>query len=184
VYERAAAIAPPKASVQDVESELRRVVVYVESTKLASKAERATMNQVGRRFEPEVLAVPAGSTVSFPNSDPIFHNVFSLSDTKPFDLGNYKQGNTRLVTFDRAGVVQVHCHLHANMSGAILVTPNAWLAQPASSGLYTLPPVPPGRYTVVAWHKTAGFFRREIDVAEGQAASVDFEIPVLESSSR
>jgi len=182
VYERAVAIAPPPVGVRDVEAELRRVVVYVDGAKLAARPLRVTMNQAQRRFDPEVVAVSAGSTVSFPNGDPIFHNVFSLSETKRFDLGNYKEGDTRLVTFAHPGVVQVHCHLHANMSGAILVTPNSWFTQPAPSGAFSLPALPPGHYTVVAWHKTAGFFRREIDVREGQPLNLDFEIPILEGA--
>ena len=181
VYERAVAIAPP-VGVRDVEAELRRVVVYVDGTKLASRPVRVTMNQSQRRFDPDVVAVSAGSSVSFPNGDPIFHNVFSLSETKHFDLGNYKEGDTRVIAFEHPGVVQVHCHLYANMSGAILVTPNSWFTQPAASGAFSLPALPPGHYTVVAWHKTAGFFRREIDVREGQLVNLDFEIPILEGT--
>lgn len=184
VYERNVAVAPPAAESHDIAAELRRVVVYIDSDKLPSRAVRVTMNQAQRHFEPEVVAVPVGSTVSFPNSDAIFHNVFSLSEPKPFDLGNYKEGDTRMVTFDRPGSVQVHCHLHANMSGAILVTPNSWVVQPAADGTFTMPPVPPGNYTLVAWHKAAGQFRREVVVHSGESIHVNFEIPILEAAHR
>jgi len=184
VYERAAAIAVEPPPPADVGAELRRVVVYLDTPGLAARPRQARMNQHQRRFEPEVLAVPVGSTVSFPNGDPIFHNVFSLSKVKPLDLGNYKEGESRSVTFHQAGIVQLFCHLHPNMSGAVLVTPNGWFTQPAENGDFALAEVPPGRYVLVAWHKSAGLFRRTIEVRAGQAVQVDFEIPLSEPVSR
>ena len=184
VYERTVALSSKPATPPDLATELRRVVVYLETPGLPATPVQVSMDQRQRRFEPEVLAVPLGSTVVFPNSDPIFHNVFSLSKGKPFDLGNYKQGDSRSVTFTHAGVVQLHCHLHPNMSGAILVTPNSWWTQPAASGDFTLPPVPPGRYTLVAWHRSAGFFRRTVEVRAGRPIKVDFEIPLVDLASR
>ena len=184
VYDRTAALDTPPVTPPDMVGELRRVVVYLDTPVLAARPARATLDQRQRRFEPEVVAVPVGSTVSFPNSDPIFHNVFSLSKAKEFDLGNYKQGEARSVTFARPGVVQVNCHLHPNMSAAIVVTPNDWWTQPAANGGFTLPPVPPGRYTLVAWHKAAGVFRRTIEVKPGRNIEVDFEIPLTETGQR
>ena len=84
------------------------------------------MEQQNRRFAPDLVVIPAGSSVSFPNFDPIFHNVFSLSKAKSFDLGNYSKGQTRMVTFPKPGIVAVYCHLHPNMAGTIVVTPNQW----------------------------------------------------------
>lgn len=181
VYERHVAIAPPQPR-NDREDELRRVVVYLEgqvrSGRTATASAPARIDQKNRRFEPEVLAVEAGAAVSFPNSDPIFHNVFSLSRIKQFDLGNYAAGETRTVTFDEPGLIQLHCHLHPNMSGAILVTPNRWHTQPDTAGNFLLKDVPPGRYSITAWHKSAGYFRRRIQVPVAGAASIDFEIPL------
>ena len=108
-----------------------------------------------------MIVVPAGSTVSFPNLDPIFHNVFSLSKPKSFDLGNYPKDHTRTVTFPKPGIVIVGCHLHANMSAVIVVTPNRWSTTADAQGHFTLPAVPPGAYTVVAWHKSVGIFPQE-----------------------
>ncbi len=184
VYERTAAISPAPAAAPDVEGELRRVVVYLDTPGLPARPMQARMDQHQRRFEPEVVAVPVGSTVTFPNSDPIFHNVFSLSKAKPLDLGNYKAGESRTVTFGQPGIVQLFCHLHPNMSGAILVTPNSWFTSPAGNGEFTLSKVPPGRYTLVAWHKSSGYFRRKIEVRPGKPVEVDFEIPLTESASR
>ena len=122
--------------------------------------------------------MPVGSTVSFPNSDPIFHNVFSLSKVKAFDLGYYPAGQTRTVRFDRAGIVQVFCHLHSNMSAAIVVVPNAWSTRPDRDGAYALRSIPRGRYRLIVWHKSAGFFEREIDLRAFDSLPVDFNIPL------
>ena len=104
--------------------ELARVVVYLEGPGLTrGTPAAATLTQKNRRFDPEIVVIPAGSTVSFPNADPIYHNVFSLSKVMQFDLGYYPTGQTRLVKFERPGVVQVYCHLHTDMSAAILVVP-------------------------------------------------------------
>jgi plastocyanin len=159
--------------------ELDRLALYLEGPKLSRGAPvRAELNQLDIRFKPEILVVPVGSTVSFPNSDPVFHNVFSLSKAKQFDLGYYPAGQSRAVKFDQAGVVQVYCHLHSHMSAAILVVPTAWHTKPKTDGTFSLSGIPPGMHTVVAWHKSAGFFRREIDVSETGTVEVDFTIPI------
>ena len=127
---------------------------------------------------PDLVVVPVGSTVSFPNMDPIFHNIYSLSKPKAFDLGSYDKGETRKVTFPKAGIVDVYCHLHPNMAATIVVTPNRWYARPDRTGQYRIADVPPGQYTVVAWHKSAGFFRKTIVVGNGQDGVADFLIPL------
>jgi hypothetical protein len=139
------------------------------------------LEQKNRRFIPETLVVPAGSTVSFPNLDPIFHNVFSLSKPKSFDLGNYPKDHTRTVTFPTPGVVFLNCHLHPNMAAAIVVSPNQWCAKADGAGQFTIDGAPAGNHTIVAWHKAAGFFRQRIQVREDRAASVEFVIPLDEA---
>jgi|SoiMethySBSTD1v2_1073268.scaffolds.fasta_scaffold657292_2 plastocyanin len=186
VYERHAALAPPAApanAAADMKEELRRVVIFIDTAGLRTQPVLARIDQRQRRFEPEIVVVPAGSSVDFPNSDPIFHNVFSLSGVKRFDLGNYSAGQSRSVTFPKPGLVQVHCHLHPNMSGAILVTPNGVFTQPDEAGEFSLAAIPSGRYQVVAWHKNAGFFRRSIEVRSTAPVTVDFEIPLVDSAA-
>ncbi len=141
----------------------------------------ATMEQLNRRFSPETLAIQAGSKVSFPNDDPVFHNVFSLSGTKSFDLGNYPQGDTRIVTFAKPGIVFVNCHLHPNMSATIVVAPNKWNVLADRDGKFELRDVPAGHYSIVAWHKAAGFFRQTVVVEPGQNPHVEFLIPLDEN---
>jgi plastocyanin len=154
--------------------ERSHVVVYIEGSGPAGERVTEKMEQQNRRFMQETVVIPVGSAVSFPNLDPIFHNVFSLSKAKSFDLGNYPKGDSRTVTFTQPGIIYVNCHLHPNMTGTIVVTPNRWEAKPDRDGHFRIDNVPPGKYTIVAWHKTAGFFRHE--VAAG--GTVEFLIPL------
>jgi plastocyanin len=162
--------------------ERSRVVVYLEgrapSTAAANPPAMAVIEQQNRRFTTETLAIEAGSRVSFPNSDPIFHNVFSLSRPKVFDLGNYPRGETRVVTFNEPGIVYVNCHLHPNMTATIVVAPNRWNVKASRDGSFELRGVPPGKYTIVAWHKAAGTFRKPVEVLADRSAHVDFLIPL------
>jgi plastocyanin len=144
----------------------------------------AKIEQTNRRFLPDMLVIQAGSKVSFPNLDPIFHNVFSLSGPRTFDLGNYPKGDTRVVAFPEPGVVYVNCHLHPNMAAAIVVAPNRWNTKADREGRFVLRDVPPGKYTIVAWHKAAGFFRQQIQIVEGRDERVEFLIPVEENGQK
>jgi plastocyanin len=157
--------------------ERSHVVVYLEGN-LPSDKLTAELNQQDRRFSPDLVVIPAGSSVSFANLDPIFHNVFSLSKSKSFDLGNYPKGQSRTVTFPKPGVVFVDCHLHPNMSAVIVVTPNRWSTKVDPSGRFVLSGIRPGTYTVVAWHRAAGFFRKTVRVTETGITTVDFVIPL------
>jgi Polysaccharide lyase family 4, domain II len=179
VYSRGTAVELKSTDESDpLAFERSRVVIYLEGNLPLKGPASAEIRQKGRQFLPDTLVIPAGSTVSFPNLDPIFHNVFSLSKPKLFDLGNYPMNQTRTVTFPKPGVVFVHCRLHSNMSAAIVVTPNSWATQADESGKFEFGTVPPGRYTAVAWHKTAGFFRQEITVTADRKLSIQFLIPL------
>lgn len=168
--------------------ERSRVAVYLEgrfpaeaSAVIADEKPILKMEQTNRRFSPETLVIEAGAKVSFPNHDPIFHNVFSLSGPKTFDLGNYPKGDTRVVMFPEPGIVYVNCHLHPNMTATIVVAPNRWNTRVDREGQFELQDVPPGKYTIVAWHKAAGFFRQTVEVAAGRDERVEFLIPIDEN---
>lgn len=188
LYERGTAVGLDVDTETDpLAFERSRVAIYLEgpaSSKAVSNEPPAVMEQINRRFSPETLVIEAGSKVSFPNEDPIFHNVFSLSSPKTFDLGNYPKGDTRIVSFPEPGIVYVNCHLHPNMSAAIVVTPNRWHAKADRDGHFVLRDVPAGKYTIVAWHKTAGFFRQQVQVTADQTEQVEFLIPVDENGHR
>jgi plastocyanin len=179
-YHRGAAVELASDAIIDpLAFERTHVVVYLEG-QLPSEPITAMLEQKHRRFTQDLLIVPAGSTVSFPNQDPIFHNVFSLGKPKVFDLGSYPKGQTRTVNMPVPGVVYVNCHLHPNMAAVIVVTPNGWNTRPDTSGNFSLKNVPAGRYTIVAWHKSAGFFRQAIEVQPDTTATVAFVLPLKE----
>jgi plastocyanin len=180
-YDRGAAVDLKKDSAEDSLSfERERVVIYLEGD-LPSQTGTITAEivQQDRRFFPDTVWIPAGSSISFPNLDPIFHNVFSLSKPKEFDLGNYPKDHSRTVVFPKPGVVFVNCHLHPNMSASIIVTPNHWGAKAGPDGKFNIADVPRGAYTIVAWHKSAGAFRQHVAV-DDKPVSVSFFIPIGE----
>jgi plastocyanin len=159
--------------------ERTHVVVYLEGEQPTTGVNvTAELSQEDRRFSPDLVVIPAGATVSFPNLDPVFHNVFSLSKIKSFDLGNYPKDHSRTVNFPKPGIVFVNCHLHPNMAAVIVVTPNRFYARPDENGRFKLTGVPPGTYTIVAWHKTAGFFRKTIEISDKHAVPVEFLVPL------
>ncbi len=164
--------------------ELSRLVIYLEGPSLKpGPPTQDALTQKNRHFDPEILVVPVGSTVSFPNQDPIFHNVFSLSKIKPFDLGYYPAGETRTVKFDKPGIVQVYCHIHPDMSAAIVVLATPYWTKPAEGGGFSLTGIPPGTYDLVAWHRSAGFFHRHLTLNSGDNLQEEFLIPVKEADS-
>jgi plastocyanin len=188
VYQRGPVVELAKTTADDPLSyERSRVVIYLEGPNLGGVVpagpDTVQIEQLNRNFVPDLAVVPAGSTISFPNMDPIFHSVFSLSKPKAFDLGSYDKGDTRKVLFAKPGIVDVFCRLHPNMTATIIVTPNRYYARSDSSGQYHIEDVPPGQYTIVAWHKFAGFFRKPITVTTGHDAIADFFIP-LEADSK
>ncbi|HEY7392504.1 MAG TPA: carboxypeptidase regulatory-like domain-containing protein [Bryobacteraceae bacterium] len=185
IYQRGAAVGLGENPEDDpISFERAHVAVYLEGGQGGGRpGQEVSMEQKNRRFVPDMLVIPAGSTVSFPNDDPIFHNVFSLSKAKSFDLGNYPVGKTREVTFSKPGVVAVYCHLHPNMAASIVVTPSRWGTRAAADGAFSLRGVPAGSYSVVAWHKAAGTFRKQITVGDRDDIEVDFVLPYAEPPS-
>ena len=111
-----------------------------------------SMVQRDKAFAPTVLPVVVGTTVEFPNADLIFHNVFSLSKAKPFDLGTYEQGRSRSVTFDQPGLLQIYCNIHPQMAASILVLSNPLFAVTDEAGRFVIESVPEGRVALRSWH--------------------------------
>jgi len=167
------------------ESPFASVVLYLESVPRQPARPPAVppvLRQHGERFVPHVLPVVAGTTVDFPNDDPIYHNVFSLSRTRTFDLGRYPQGSSRSVRFDTPGVVQVFCHIHADMSGYILVLENPFFVIPDAQGRFALEGVPPGDYRLIAWHERIRPMVTPVHVDAGRTATLQLAIPIPDST--
>jgi len=115
----------------------------------------ARMIQKDKTFTPHVLAVRAGTSVDFPNFDPIFHNAFSNYNGKTFDLGLYKPGTSRRVRFSSPGVVRVFCNIHANMSAVIVVLNTPYFEATQKNGNFQLNEIPPGEYSLHFFHERA-----------------------------
>lgn len=108
----------------DLKNKLIRTItaaVLISLTVISASADEHLLGQTDKAFDKAELSIKVGETVSFPNNDPYFHNVYSLSDAKFFDLGSYEQGETKKVTFDKAGVVDVECAIHPTMKAKIVV---------------------------------------------------------------
>lgn len=187
VYNLRGTATPLAPAAAEPVNEFDRMVVILEPAKENSKGPQAAaskppvtamLDQQGARFDPDLIVIPVGSTVEFPNSDPIFHNVFSLSKAQPFDLGYYPRGESRSVRFEHPGVIQVYCHIHANMYAAIVVTASPWFQKPAADGSFSFSNVPPGRYRLTAWHKIAGLHKVNVDVPASGTAEVAIRVPV------
>ena len=160
--------------------DLLRSVVYLESAPRGafetSDGGHAVMDQRNETFVPHVLAITTGTTVDFPNSDKFYHNVFSLSKTRPFDLGRYAAGNSRPIRFDRAGIIRVFCDIHSHMNAYILVFNHPFYAMTDTEGRYRIDNVPPGTYGVIAWNEGTSSEARPITVPDGGIAELDFTL--------
>jgi plastocyanin len=160
--------------------EIQNVVVYLKDVPASSAPAplRRAIEQRNEAFLPRVLAVTRGSVVAFPNGDPYFHNVFSLSRAATFDLGRFRQGQSREQRFNKAGLVKVYCHIHSHMSATILVLDHPHFTVPNPDGTFTLAGVPPGRVSIVGWHERVGERVADVEVRPGVTASVDLSLPV------
>ena len=162
--------------------EIKNVLVYVKGAAYRGTlpTSRQQVVQQHESFVPRVLAITRGSTVEFPNSDPFFHNVFSLSAAASFDLGRFPKGQTRGRQFTKPGLVKVYCQIHSHMSASILVLDHPFFATPASDGTYSIRNVPAGAYTLVGWHERVGERTERFELEPGQTAVVNFALPVVE----
>lgn len=164
-----------------LESERRHVVVYLrDAPPQAVPPMQVAIRQEHERFTPRVVAVTVGSEVEFPNDDPIYHNVFSLSRAKNFNLGRYPRGDTRRVRFDRPGIVKVFCEIHSHMSATVMIFDHPWFAVPGEDGRFELPAMPAGDRQITAWHARLGDTTLRVQLESGQATTTDFVLPVPE----
>ena len=173
-----AALGTPSAA--DVPDRLRSIV-YLETAPTGAfqqpePGQHAVMDQRNETFVPHVLAITIGTIVEFPNSDRFYHNVFSLSKNKRFDLGRYAAGRSQSVRFDRAGIVRVFCDIHSHMNGFILVFSHPFFAVTDQEGRYRIDRVPPGSYAMTAWNEGVSSDPKPVTVPESGATEVDFTL--------
>jgi plastocyanin len=136
-------------------ADLADVVVWVEGVRVKAEPGRATMGMKGKAFTPHVLAVGVGTTVDFPNDDPIFHNVFSVTRDNDFDLDLYKRPKSGQWKFKNPGIVRVYCNIHPQMSAVVVVRDNPFFTKAGPDGSFEIADVPAGRYPLRAWHERA-----------------------------
>jgi len=136
-------------------ADLTDVVVWIEGTKVKPRPGRATMTMKGKAFTPRVVVVGVGGSVDFPNQDPIFHNVFSVSGDNRFDLDLYKRPKSSQWTFQNPGLVRVYCNIHPQMSAVVVVRDTPFFAKAGADGSFQIDDVPAGRFQIKAWHERA-----------------------------
>ncbi|HLY61812.1 MAG TPA: hypothetical protein VKV95_13780 [Terriglobia bacterium] len=153
-------------------SEVAATVVYAELSdgKTPIHPVHRKLAQKNKTFTPAFMAIPVGSTVDFPNEDPIFHNIFSLSRPEAFDLGLYRAGASKSRVFTQPASYRVFCNIHPQMTAVILVVPTSWITDVDSSGAYRLD-LPPGHYRLTAWSERSQPVSTEITVASSGATA-------------
>jgi plastocyanin len=158
------------------------VYVYVRNVSGApAKGHSLEIKQEGKQFIPGHAVVQTGTTITFPNLDGIFHNVFSNSSGNAFDLGTYRSGDTpRTVTMTRPGVVDVQCNIHEQMRARVLVVPSGHFTKVRPDGSFRLDGVPAGRRKLVAWGPNLKPAQHTVDVVTG-GVQANFALQVTES---
>lgn len=160
--------------------EIKDFVVYLERPMAVTPPAKPleVVTQRDAMFTPHVMPVVVGTKITWPNYDDIFHNVFSVSDAKNFDLGLYRHPEVKTVTFDKAGRVDVFCSIHTKMSCVVLVLENPYFSATNPKGEYRISGIPAGTYKVKAWHERLPGQTREIVIPEEGEARADFIVGV------
>jgi plastocyanin len=157
-----------------------RAVVYIDAAPRqafdALPAGRVRLDQRNQTFVPHLIAITVGTTVDFPNDDPMFHNVMSLARGNAFDLGRYPRGRSKSVRFDTPGIVPVVCDIHAHMSAYILVFSHPFFAVTEADGGYSIPNIPAGSYTLKVWSELGSADPKRVAVADGATTEADFQV--------
>lgn len=159
-----------------------KVVVFIEGAPAPSpKVPAPTIKQKDLAFEPDLTVVPKGTTIEFPNEDKVFHNVFSLSEAARFDLGLYKSGSSKTVTFNKPGTIDIFCNIHPQMIAKVKVVDGPYFATTADDGTFRIEGVPEGTWTLVVWQPYGAESRQSVTIAAGAAREVAVQ---LEEGSR
>jgi plastocyanin len=131
------------------------VLIYIVGFDEKAPEKAVEVKQVGKRFVPDLVAVTAGGSVTFPNGDPFLHNVFSPTSDRTFDLGSFKKGESRSRTFPKRGVIDVYCNIHPEMSATLVILPNTRFTIADANGNFQIDHVPAGKWTVFAFSRRA-----------------------------
>ncbi len=165
-----------EADESPTNAEMTNVVVYLEGRNLSGRGEnrKPVLDQRNATFVPHVLPIVKGETVDITNRDKTYHNVFSLSTPRKFNIGRRPTGEAVPVRFDESGVVQVFCDIHSHMTAFIVILENAFYSQPGKDGKFSIDGVPPGNYTVHVWHERYSANPQQVTVQSGKTVVTDF----------
>jgi plastocyanin len=169
---------PPGVMARRVEPlpAIAMLVGPVRGTSPAGAGDRERVVQRDTAFHPAVVIVRQGTSVAFPNDDSFFHNVFSYSRPKRFDLGRYPRGESKSVRFDSPGIVKVFCEIHNWMRGAVVVTENPFHALIDKDGFFRIADVPPGRHRLRVWQFDQGETEVEVEVPASGTVRVEIRL--------
>lgn len=156
------------------------VVVFIDGI-VSNSSTRAldrplTMSHRERKFAPRVAPIVKGGAIDFFNDDRIYHNVFSLSKSNTFDLGIYAQGTSKLVTFDRPGLIKIYCNIHPKMVSNILVLENPFFSKTGHDGSFEINDIPDGRFVLRTWYEFGDGFSEIINFRGGKEITTALEI--------
>lgn len=166
-------------SIEDVEvsaDELKAAREVRAKLALEDESKRNLIDQKDMTFRPQALPILIGESVSFPNSDPLFHNVYSGSRLKVFNLGMYPQGQSKEETFDKAGTIELLCKVHSEMKAFILVKKNPFFTKVEADGSFKIENVPAGEHTIQVWHSKAEPVTAKISVKPGEEANAELRL--------
>ena len=153
-------------------------IVWIEGPRRSRAGAKLEMAQQSKRFTPRVLIVPREATVAFPNNDPVYHNVFSVSGPNRFDLGLYRSGASKSRAFGQPGLVRVYCNIHPQMVGFLMVVDSEFAVVTDKSGAFRFEDVPAGDWTLKAWHEEGGETSVPLAVPAAGAAPLKVSIDV------
>lgn len=182
--------APPSGSVSGQvhlvagggpRTDASNAAVWLEGVRRSSDlpgAARGQMKSDQKRFAPRVVVVPRRASVDFPNVDPIYHNVFSVSGPNRFDLGLYRSGASKSKQFDQAGLVRVYCNIHPQMVGFVMVVDSDFAAVTGPDGKFRFEGVPAGSWTLKAWHEESAEIAVPVTVRARAVTAVPIRLDV------
>lgn len=169
----------PRSKAGAGAAEMASTVVFFQpetGARVEPSAKAVEMVTEDKRFAPRVVAVTAGTTVRFPNRDPILHNVFSVSPGNAFDLGFYRQGDGKEWRFERPGLVRVYCNVHYEMVGYVLVLDTPYFVFPDPDGSFVLDDLPSGTGRLTVWHERARPWSRRVSVPNAAALHISLTL--------
>lgn len=153
------------------------VVIWLEGVHDAKPPETPVkISQHNLQFAPEFAIAVTGQKVEMPNDDDVVHNVYSFTGTSPFNLGLYGKGESRTVSFDQAGIVDVFCSIHHQMHARVFVVPTKYFANSLPGHSFTMSDVPPGRYVLKAWHERSHMIEKIIVVPASGVVTSDITL--------